>query len=273
VASIKRCQDSDTDGGGGDPTPGRLHLNCLTTANLIRMAYLAFPTGRPNEPVSPTFLQQPISGGPSRMNSDRYRIDAKADGPANLEMMRGPMMQALLEDRFHLKIRRESKETNVFELIVSKSGAKLHAAKEGGCEVFDRNHPPPDPTPGQPGPVLCGSALMSVNGGFDVLGVTIADLCRELTKFVDRDIVDKTGVAGVFDVHLDLAPADLGYPDAIPDPTSTYSPGDGRAIAAAVDKLGLQMRPAKGSAPFLVIDSPGKTLRELRRRSCRPTTG
>jgi len=254
VASIKRCQDPDRGGGGGDPTPGRLHLNCLTTANLIRMAYLAFPTGQPNEPVSPTFLMQPISGGPSWMNSDLYRIDAKAEGPANLEMMRGPMMQALLEDRFKLKLHRESKETNIFELIVGKSGAKLHAAKEGGCEVFDRNHPPPEPAPGQPSPVLCGSARMSLNGGFDILGLTIADLCRELTKFVDRDIVDKTGIAGVFDVHLDLTPADLGYPDAAPNPTSTYTLGDGRAIAATLDKLGLQMRPAKGSAPFLVID-------------------
>jgi len=167
VASVKRCQDFDGGGGGGDPTPGRLHLNCLTTANLIRMAYLVFPTGRPNEPVNPNSFLQPISGGPSWINSDRYRIDAKAEGPANLELMRGPMMQALLEDRFKLKLHRESRETNVFELIVSKGGAKLQAAKEGGCEVFDRNHPPPDPTPEQPNPVLCGSVRMSAGGGFD----------------------------------------------------------------------------------------------------------
>jgi uncharacterized protein (TIGR03435 family) len=164
------------------------------------------------------------------------------------------MMQALLEDRFKLKLHRESRETNVFELIVSKGGAKLQAAKEGGCEVFDRNHPPPDPTPGQPNPVLCGSVRMSAGGGFDILGMTIADLCRELTKYVDGDIVDKTGIAGAFDIHLDLTAADLFYPDAAPDPTSTFTPGDGRAIATAFDKLGLQMRPAKGSAPFLVID-------------------
>jgi uncharacterized protein (TIGR03435 family) len=218
------------------------------------MAYLAFPTGRPNEPVNPSFLQQSISGGPSWINSDRFRIDAKAEGPANLEMMHGPMMQALLEDRFRLKLRRESKETSIFELTVGKSVAKLNAAKDGGCEAFDRNHPPPEPAPGQPSPVLCGSARMSANGGFDILGVTIPDLCRELTKYVDRDIIDKTGMAGVFDVHLELAPADLGYPDAAPDPTSTYTLGDGRAIAATFEKLGLQMRPAKGSAPFLVID-------------------
>lgn len=254
VASIKRCQDSNKGGSGGEPTPGRLHLNCLTTANLIRMAYLVFPTGRPNEPVNPNAFFQPISGGPSWINSDLYRIDAKADWPANLEMMRGPMMQALLEGRFQLKIRRESKETNVFELTVGKSVAKLNTAKDGGCVAFDRNNPPPEPAPGEPKPVLCGSIRVNANGGFDIQGITIADLCRELTKYVERDIVDKTGIAGVFDVHLDLTPADLFYPGAAPDSVSTFTPGDGRAVAVAVEKLGLQMRPAKGSAPFLVID-------------------
>jgi uncharacterized protein (TIGR03435 family) len=254
VASVKRCQDSDKGGGGGAPTPGRIDLNCVTAANLIRMAYLVFPTGWPNAPVSPTAFQQPISGGPSWMNTERYRINAKAEGPVNLEMMRGPMLRALLEDRFQLKLHREAREIQIFELTVGKSGAKLQPAREGGCVVFDRNHPPPAPAPGEPAPVLCGAFRVNPNGGFDLPGVAIADLCRELTKYLDRDITDKTGITGVFDVHLDLAPADLGYSEAAPDPLSALTPGDGRAIATAVEKLGLQMRPAKGSAQFLVID-------------------
>jgi len=134
-------------------------------------------------------------------------------------------------------------------LTVGKSGPKLRLAKADGCVVSDRNLPAPAPEP-----VYCGLARKSSGGGFDIPGVTMADLCRELAKYVDRDIVDKTGITGVFDVHLELAPVDLGYPDAAPDLTSTYTPGDGRAIAAAVEKIGLQMRPAKGSVQFLVID-------------------
>jgi uncharacterized protein (TIGR03435 family) len=248
VASIKRCQDSDRVGGGA-PTPGRIALNCVTVANLIRLAYLVFPTGQPDAPVSPAVFQQPISGGPSWVDSERYRIDAKADGPVNLEMMRGPMMQALLEDRFKLKLHRETKEIDIFEVTVGKGSRKLPAAREGGCAAYDRNRPPDDPAL-----VLCGFLRPNSNGGFDIPGVTIAGLCRQLTAHVDRDIVDKTGIAGVFDVHLELTPADLGYPGAAPDSTSTFTPGDGRAIAAALEKLGLHMRPAKGSAPFLAID-------------------
>jgi uncharacterized protein (TIGR03435 family) len=120
--------------------------------------------------------------------------------------------------------------------------------------VFDRNKPPPEPGPGKPRPLLCGHVRASPGGGFDIPGVTIADLCRQLSAYVDRDLVDKTGLKGVFDVHLDLAPADLGEPDAPPDPSSAFTPGDGGAIAVAVEKLGLHMRSAKGSAQFLVVD-------------------
>jgi uncharacterized protein (TIGR03435 family) len=82
----------------------------------------------------------------------------------------------------------------------------------------------------------------------------MADLCRRLTAYVDRDIIDKTGIAGVFDVHIDITPGDLGYGNAAPDPSSPFTPEDGSAIAAALAKLGLQMRPGKALAPFLVID-------------------
>ena len=71
---------------------------------------------------------------------------------------------------------------------------------------------------------------------------------------MDREIIEMTGITGVFDVHLELDPADLGFPDAEPDPSSPFTPGDGGAIALALKKLGIRMRAAKGSARFLVID-------------------
>jgi uncharacterized protein (TIGR03435 family) len=223
VASVKHCQGNDV-GGGGSPTPGRLAMNCVTLASLIRMAYLAFPTGQPNVPVSPTFLQQPLAGEPAWIESERYRIDATASGPTNSEMMRGPMLQVLLEERFQLRVHREMKETNVFELAAAKSGTKLAPAKEGSCGA--------DP---------CGILHRNLAGGFDIPGVTMADLSHRLTAYVDRDIVDKTAIAGVFDVHLDITPEDL-------------ESGDGSVLAVALGKLGVQMRPGKALAPMLVID-------------------
>jgi uncharacterized protein (TIGR03435 family) len=196
----------------------------------------------------------PISGGPAWLDSDRYTIDAKAEQPVNTEMMKGPMMQALLEDRFKMKLHKEAKEVPVFELTVGAGGAKLSPAKEGSCVAYDRNSPPPKPGPGEPSPVICGVIRESARGGFDVPGITMTDLCRWVSAFVDRDIIDKTGITGAFDVHLDLLPADIGYAGAAPDPSSPFTPGDGGAITVAVKKLGLHMRNAKRPAEFLVID-------------------
>jgi uncharacterized protein (TIGR03435 family) len=252
VASIKRCNSGESPS-GGEPVPGRLDLACVTTANLIRLAYLIFPSGQANAPVSPSTFQIAIAGGPSWVDSDRYRIDAKAGQPVNVEMMKGPMMQTLLEDRFKLKLHREAKSNNVYELTVAKGGAKLTLAREGECVVFDRNHPPVQ-TSGQPDPILCGSVRANPRGGVDILGVTMPDLCRQLSAYVDREILDKTGVQGIFDVHLDLSLTDLVSPGAAPDSSSPSIVGEGGVIASAVKRLGLQMRSGKSTGEILAID-------------------
>jgi hypothetical protein len=58
-----------------------------------------------------------VSGGedplrllPEWAESERYTIDAKPETPQRREMMQGPMMQSLLEDRFQLKIHRETRQ-------------------------------------------------------------------------------------------------------------------------------------------------------------------
>jgi uncharacterized protein (TIGR03435 family) len=200
--------------------------------------------------VSPNAFQMPILGGASWLNSDRYTIDAKVEQRVNTEMMKGPMMQALLEDRFGLKLHKETKEIAAFDLTVGAERPKLRPAKEGGCVVDDRNNPPHKPGRGEPSRVICGVIGKSAGDGFDLPGVTLADLCRRLSGYVDREIVDKTGITGTFDVHLDLRPA----AGAAPESPSPFTPGDGGAIAAALKKLGLQMRSAKRPADFLVID-------------------
>ena len=124
VASVRPCQNSQSPS-GGDPAPGRLHLACVTAANLIRLAYLIFPTGEPNAPFPSHALQTPISGGPAWLTSDLYTIDAKAEHPVNSEMMKGPMMQALLEDRFGLKLHKETVAVPAF--CVDGSGRRTEA--------------------------------------------------------------------------------------------------------------------------------------------------
>jgi uncharacterized protein (TIGR03435 family) len=196
----------------------------------------------------------PIEGGPSWIDSDRYQIEAKAEGAPGQEMIRGPMLQALLEDRFKLKIRRETREVPVYALTVAKGGPKnLQPAKEGSCIVLDVNHPPPPPEPGKPLQWrLCG--MFGRRSDFvEVRGTTMSNLSEQFSALLDRDVVDKTGIEGLFDIRLDLTPDDLS-----PGPSDPVAPGnrndESGLIFATVRKLGLKLESAKGPGQFLVID-------------------
>jgi uncharacterized protein (TIGR03435 family) len=221
--------------------------------NLLRIAYVEFADGKRRSPDRGV----PIEGGPSWIDSDRYDIDAKADGAPGREVMSGPMMQALLEDRFKVKMRREIRTVPVYELTVAKGGAKLQAAQEGKCINFDVNHPPPRPAPGQPRLPLCGSV-----GGPYTYGTTMAKLCLQLSIEFDQDVIDKTGIAGVFDIPFEWSLVELysGAPVDGGNPTVSAAQTDAAVsvrladIQTSLAKVGLTLARAKGPGEFLVID-------------------
>jgi uncharacterized protein (TIGR03435 family) len=269
VASIKLCRPGDTPpdggrkGGGGGASgndPGRLSLGCQSLEHLIQSAYIRFGDGKARSigspSVSPRQMNQSIEGGPGWVTSDRYRIDAKPESPQTPEMMRGPMLQTLLEDRFKLKVRRETRDVPIYALVVAKGGPKLQPTK--GCTPLDfTNGMPPRPAPGQPPP--CGLFGPDTNGGMVTFGQTLAGVCIQFSVALDRNVVDRTGIVGEFDMHLDLSwdelfPSDRpngvpGSDAAAPGPRDPLS-----AFTAAVQKLGLRLEPSKAPSEFLVID-------------------
>jgi len=171
--------------------------------------------------------------------------------------MRGPMMQALLGDRFKLKVHRESREIPVYEMTLAKGGAKLQPYQEGSCIPLDRFQM----GGGQPFTSMCGMLKTNRNGATDVNGSTIANLCRLLSSLADRDIIDKTGITGMFDIHFDTHPVEP--PRSLSDPSSgpptavemaQFTSERFAQFQAALPKLGLKLEPAKGSGEYLVID-------------------
>ncbi len=243
-------RDGGAGGGGRSWSPGRLSLECRTVMSLVRMAYVQFANGKRRPPGS----EVPIEGGPAWVNSVRYDIDAKAGGAPGLEMMSGPMMQALLEEKFHLKIRRYTRTVPVYELTVAKGGPKLQVAQAGKCVTSD----PGPPEPGKPWTPPCGAFNEpSPNGGLYTYGQTMAGLCRQFSGSLRRDVIDETGIAGAFDIHLELSFDDMspGDGDAPTDPGAAVISADPfAAISAAVQKVGLKLVPAKGPGDVLVID-------------------
>jgi uncharacterized protein (TIGR03435 family) len=144
VASIRLGCGGDGRGGPiATPasSPGRLST-CSPlvdpAAGLIADAYGRYANGRTNPP----WAIPRIEGGPRWLGTDLYDINAIAEGGASEEMMRGPMMQALLEERFKLKLHRETREAPVYELRVAKGGPKLKPFREGTCIPWDWTKPP-----------------------------------------------------------------------------------------------------------------------------------
>jgi uncharacterized protein (TIGR03435 family) len=79
-------------------------------------------------------------------------------------------------------------------------------------------------------------------------GQTIAGFCRQLSGWLDRDVIDKTGITGAFDIHLDLSSDDLSVSLA------NHTDSQISAILAAITSLGLKLESATGSGEFVMID-------------------
>jgi uncharacterized protein (TIGR03435 family) len=59
---------------------------------------------------------------------------------------------------------------------------------------------------------VCGKTKISSGGPVvtvDITGATIANLCSQLTLVMDHEVIDRTGIAGRFDIHLEVARADV----------------------------------------------------------------
>jgi uncharacterized protein (TIGR03435 family) len=269
VASIRLCESRGSAGlkgggtggpGGGSVSPGRVSFACGSLANFVQRAYVTFANGHRNSPWGGA---PPISGGPAWVNSDLYRITAKAEDNASEGMMQGPMLQALLEDRFKLKTHRETREVSVYTLTLAKGGLKLRRSEEGSCTPRDFDVLTPPSVPGQK--PFCGNGGFAKKGNLvvaDIPSISIDEFSKRLTFRLDRPVIDKTGVTGLFDIHLEFA-ADMSTPGlaagGIGPATDTSEPSAGQSIFTAIQKqLGLKLEAAKGPREFLIIDRAEK---------------
>lgn len=255
VASIRPCQDprqrqvpGDTYPPRGNSSPGRLRTGCFPLLDdhgmgLIRSAY------------ADTFT--PITGGPPWLHSTFYEINATAEGAPSVGMMMGPMLQALLEDRFQLKIHRQTSEGPVYVLSVTRGGPKLHSFTEGSCTPYS-TFPRPEL---QPGHEYCMSMIGAGSpASVEDQGATLDDLCKQLRVFLDRPVINKTQITGRFDIHVDFSRegtqlAGVHLMPPIDGSSSASDPAGPPSIFTALqEQLGLKLESGKGPIEVLVID-------------------
>jgi uncharacterized protein (TIGR03435 family) len=198
MVSIRRC-DPKSLHGGVSGSPGRVTVPCATLKNLIDWTYGAYANGSRFNAKSTL----PIEGAPAWIDSDRFTINAKAPGsPGILEMFTGPLMRELLADRFKLEFHRETREVPVYALTVGKGIPQLQASEPGSCDDYWED---PWDKPGplrQQGSTLRPDCrkLLAVGTRLDVYGATMREFAALFR--LDRPVIDTTGIAGTFDIHL-----------------------------------------------------------------------
>jgi uncharacterized protein (TIGR03435 family) len=249
VVSVKPCDPnaipSPSPGGGrGAPvtaSPGRFRVDCLSVDTLIRWAYVTFANGRYNPPsVGPAF---DLMAGPAWIHSERFTIEATADDTTPVTDLRGPMLQHVLEDRFKLQMRRETREVPVWELVAGEGGSKLTPFTPGTCVPWDLSTYSQPPL--ESGQRRCTAGMqMGSDGKYvqNVEAMTLDDWVVAFNLLVggryrhDRPVVNKTGITGLQTFRF-------------------VYPGRPEDLAGEIkSQLGLELRPANRSIDVLVID-------------------
>jgi len=187
-----------------------------------------------------------IAGAPPWINSDRYDVIAKSAAPISVAE-RAAMIQALLEDRFQLKLHRETREAKVAVLVLANPGSKLPPFHEGDCVPPDPSRPPAQPKPGEK--PTCGQFRSGMNGTnmtWDVVGTTIPALVRNLSAMLGRTIIDQTGVTEpVGALHLEFVPP--RFEDSLDAPGPSI-------FNALQEQAGLKLQSGTAPVQMLVVD-------------------
>jgi bla regulator protein BlaR1 len=200
-----------------------------------------------------------IVDAPEWLKTTAYDIDLKATTPepsaATVEQRMDRnrlMLQALLADRFKLKVHHETKDLPTYSLVVAESGTKLQPATPR-----DTNN---DGIKGPDGRIEGTRRMMMQMGGTQATGLAaqatpIADLAWLLSQQLGTPVVDKTGLTGSYAFNLQWStgasqPAKDGdtAPDAIP--ASSVS----SLMDAIHEQLGLKLEPQQAPMDVLVID-------------------
>ncbi len=205
---------------------------------------------------------QVVSSG--SLLQDRFDVTATLPTGASQDKL-AEMMRGLLEERFQLKTHREQREMQVYAITLGKGPLKI-------LEVAD--------TPADPNEVVTaggsggaqgislslgnGSSLTFANNKLEAKKLTLDEVASQLEQFVDRPVVDQTGLKGRYDLALDLATEDFQMMRArsavnagFPLPPQILQRMESAQLATvfeAFEKLGLKLETKKLPVPVVVVD-------------------
>jgi uncharacterized protein (TIGR03435 family) len=237
VASIKRNVSGETRVRFEMP-PGRLNAINVPLRFAIRQAYRV-PESR-------------ILGGPAWLDTDRFDIVATAPGPAASDA-RG-MLQTLLQSRFGLVMHQETRDMPVYLLRVARPDGTVGSnLRRSSTDCAGRSSAIAG------GRVECGILVSQGPGSGSLRGgaATLENFARLLGDFLERPLIDDTGLDGPFDFELQFS-ATLSASPGGPAPgglAAAAGPDDVPTVFTALrEQLGLKLDAERGQARVWVID-------------------
>jgi uncharacterized protein (TIGR03435 family) len=202
-----------------------------------------------------------MTGGPGWVSADRFDVEARAPADVSIAQAQA-MLKGLLADRFKLASHTESRQLPLYALVMARSDGKMGARlRRSGpdcapittpAELGPAPPPPPPPPAGAPQllvartPMRCGSMLIA--GLVSAREITMEQFIIRLSTFVNRPVIDRTGLTGSFDL-------DLSYTPDSPARGAIGVPSDGPSIFTALqEQLGLKLDSQKGPVDVFVVD-------------------
>lgn len=280
AVSIRPCADDappaganggQRSGQGGFPTisPGRFAIDCGTVERLISNAYVL--NGDRLENNRPRIGDVSWwKGGPEWIRYDKFTIEASAPGVTDRAVLLGPMLRTLLEERFALKLHRETQDVPMYGLTVAKGGLKVQPMPPDGCVQPGDLGGQVDPaaamranadavTAGTAKPMCSGMTMMGSPGHarWTIGGTTMPNFAGILTGSMDHFVMDKTGLdpETKYNIHLEFAPDEHVPGVDKRNPRTDFPPADAPNIFSALEQqLGLKLDSTKGPQGVLVID-------------------
>ena len=221
-------------GGPGSNTPERIDFVSVSLKDLLARAYDLKP-----EQVS----------GPDWLGDERFDVQATMAPGTNAAQMR-VMLQQLVAERFQVRTHRETNPLRAYLLTVTKGGSKLQPAKQVPAYKDDEE--------GKAARLKSVreslSAMVARNaesGPFSSMGAsssTSANLADELRKRLDRVVIDKTGLEGLYSYNLEWAPEGARTRDGAPSTLPSL-------FAAVEEQLGLHLQAETVESEILVVES------------------
>ena len=218
---------------------GRIVATGISATELIREAY-----GYQRRPPSD------VTGGPGWIDSERYDVIATTSepvGPAppgGLPQAIALRLQTMLAERFGLKVKTETRERAIYEMVMARSdrtlGPRLVGA-EGKCLGIYA-----EPKAGVP---YCPFRLGG-GEGFTTQNMTMPELAMFLSVFpaINTTVIDRTNLPGSFDVSLRFRGAQQDLQPG--GPTSEYP----LLVDAIPEQLFLKLQRARGPVDVLVVE-------------------